>query len=46
MGKRDTMYQLNDMIEFDEGSFEKEVPAKVRENLKRGRGSQRQSNVA
>lgn len=46
MGKRDAMYQLNDMIEFDEGSFEKEVPAKVRKNLKRGRGSQRQSNVA
>jgi hypothetical protein len=39
IGKRDSMYQLNDMIEFDEGSFEKEVPAKVRKNLKkRGRG--------
>jgi hypothetical protein len=46
MGKRDDLYQLTDMIEFDEGYFEKQVPEHTRENLKRGRGSQRQSNVA
>lgn len=46
MGKRDDLYNLSDMIEFDEGHFETEVPAKVRAKLKRGRGSQRQANVA
>ena len=46
MGKRDDMYKLVDMVEFDEGYFEKTVTKKVKENLKRGRGSQRQSNVA
>ena len=46
MGKRDNMYQLNDMIEFDEGYFETQVTEKVRSNLKRGKGSQRQLNVA
>ena len=46
MGKRDNMYQLNDMIEFDEGYFETQVSEKVRSNLKRGKGSQRQLNVA
>jgi len=25
MGKRDNLYQLNDMIEFDEGYFETQV---------------------
>lgn len=46
MGKRDNLYQLNDMVEFDEGYFETEVSEKVRSNLKRGKGSQRQLNVA
>ena len=46
MGKRDNMYQLNDMIEFDEGYFETQVSEKVRSNLNRGKGSQRQLNVA
>jgi len=46
MGKRDNLYQLNDMVEFDEGYFETEVREKVRSNLKRGKGSQRQLNVA
>ena len=46
MGKRDDRYQLNDMVEFDEGFFETEVSEKVRSNLKRGKGSQRQVNVA
>lgn len=46
MGKRDALYQLADMVEFDEGYFEKPVSKAVKDNLKRGRGSQRQSNVA
>ena len=46
MGKRDALYTLSDMIEFDEGYFEHEVPKTVKSNLKRGKGSQRQSNVA
>ncbi|MCM4158785.1 IS1595 family transposase [Antarcticibacterium flavum] len=46
MGKRDDLYQLTDMVEFDEGYFEKQVPEQTREKLKRGRGSQRQINVA
>jgi hypothetical protein len=44
MGKRDNLYQLNGSIEFDEGYFEQAVSEKKK--LKRGRGSQRQSNVA
>jgi len=46
MGKRDSLYQLNDMVELDEGFFETEVSGKVRSKLKRGKGSQRQENVA
>jgi hypothetical protein len=46
MGKRDALYQLTDMVEFDESYFEKSVPEKTRKKLKRGRGSQRQTNVA
>ena len=44
MGKRDNLYTLKDMVEFDEGYFEKATSEKVK--LKRGRGSQRQKNVA
>ena len=44
MGKRDNLYSLKDMVEFDEGYFEKATSEKVK--LKRGRGSQRQKNVA
>lgn len=44
MGKRDSLYTLKDMIEFDEGYFEKATSERVK--LKRGRGSQRQNNVA
>lgn len=44
MGKRDALYQLEGAVEFDEGYFEKATSEKVK--LKRGRGSQRQSNVA
>lgn len=46
MGQRDALYQLHDMIELDEGYFEVEVPDRIKSNLKRGKGSQRQSNVA
>lgn len=46
MGKRDDLYGLEGMIEFDEGYFEKATSEVKRQKLKRGRGSQRQSNVA
>lgn len=46
MGKRDDLYKLEDMVEFDEGYFEIATKEKDKKNLKRGRGSQRQSNVA
>jgi len=46
MGKRDDLYGLDGMIEFDEGYFEKATKERNQDNLKRGRGSQRQSNVA
>lgn len=46
MGKRDDMYGLEGMIEFDEGYFEIATPEAQKQQLKRGRGSQRQSNVA
>jgi len=45
MGKRDDIYKLTGMIEFDEGFFEIATPEKVRKNLKRGKGSQRQEDV-
>jgi hypothetical protein len=44
MGKRDALYQLQGAIEFDEGYFEKATPERIK--LKRGRGSQKQLNVA
>lgn len=44
MGKRDDRYLLSDMIEFDEGYFETEYPTDA--ELKQGRGSERQRNVA
>lgn len=46
MGKRDDMYNLEDMVEFDEGYFTVETSEKDKENLKRGRGSEQQVNVA
>jgi hypothetical protein len=45
MGKRDDLYPLTGMIEFDEGFFEIAPPEKDRNNLKRGKGSQRQEDV-
>ena len=46
MGKRDSQYELAGMVEFDEAYFETETSEKDKQNLKRGRGSQRQQNVA
>lgn len=46
MSKRDSRYQLEGMIEFDEGYFHTETSEKDKQNLKRGRGSQQQNNVA
>ena len=44
MGNRDNQYKLKDMVEFDEAYFEKATPDGVK--LKRGKGSQKQQNVA
>ena len=44
MGKRDSLYQLNGSVEFDEGYFQQATPEGLK--LKGGRGSQKQSNVA
>jgi len=44
MGKRDDRYFLNNQIELDEGFFEIKLEDKD-EQLKRGRGSQRQAKV-
>ncbi len=46
MGKRDALYGLEGEIEFDEGYFEVATKDRVKKKLKRGRGSQRLSNVA
>ncbi|MBA3682418.1 MAG: IS1595 family transposase [Bacteroidetes bacterium] len=46
MGKREDLYKLNDIVEFDEGHFEVETSKEKRSNLKRGKGSQRQKDVA
>ena len=46
MGKRDSLYTLEGMVEFDEGYFTTETSEKDKQNLKRGRGSQKQTNVA
>lgn len=44
MGLRDGLYSLKGEVEFDEGFFE--IATKSGVKLKRGKGSQRQSNVA
>lgn len=46
MGQRDERYRLEDMVEYDEAFVRKATKAKVRSQLKRGRGSQKQSKVA
>jgi hypothetical protein len=45
-GKRDSRYELAGMVEFDEAYFETETSEKDKQNIKRGKGSQRQMNVA
>lgn len=37
MGKRDDLYNLEDMVEFDEGYFSVETSEKDKANLKRGK---------
>ncbi|TNF42129.1 MAG: IS1595 family transposase [Cytophagales bacterium] len=46
MGQRDERYRLEDMVEYDEAFVGKATKAKIRSQLKRGRGSQKQSKVA
>jgi hypothetical protein len=46
MGKREDLYKLHDIIEFDEEHFEVKTSKRVKGNLKRGKGSQRQKQVA
>jgi len=44
MGKRDDLYSLEGMVEFDEAYFEQATAESIK--LKRGKGSQKQQNVA
>ncbi|KAF7277664.1 hypothetical protein GWI33_000956 [Rhynchophorus ferrugineus] len=46
MGQRDDLYNLEGMLEFDEGHFEKATSQEEKDDLKRGKGSQKQQNVA
>lgn len=46
MGKRDGFYQLEDMVEYDEAFVGKATKSDERQELKKGRGSQRQAIVA
>lgn len=46
MGKRYDHYKLVDMVEFDKGYVETETKDIDKQNLKRGRGSQKRTNVA
>lgn len=46
MGKRDGLYQLKDMVEYDEAFIGKATSVKDQKNLQRGRGSQKQVPVA
>ncbi|PZX61196.1 transposase-like zinc ribbon protein [Algoriphagus ratkowskyi] len=46
MGKRDDLYFLNGMVEYDEAYVEKATKKALQEHLKRGKGSQKQSIVA
>lgn len=45
MGKRDDLYLLNDMIEIDDAYIETCTDAIKKKNLKRGKGSQRQTKT-
>jgi len=46
MGQRERLYNLEGMVELDEGYFTTETNKHDKQNLKRGRGSQKQTNVA
>jgi len=46
MGQRDNLYNLEGMVEFDEGYFSTETSERDKQNLKRGRGSQKKTNVS
>lgn len=46
MGKRDDIYMLKGMVEYDEAYVEKATAEKIRDQLKRGKGSQKQVIVA
>ncbi len=45
MGKRDALYTLKDMLEFDEAYVAIATPRRVKGHLKRGKGSQRKAEV-
>ena len=45
MGKRDSLYKLEGMIEFDEAYFSTETNKNDKQNLKRGRGSQKKQRI-
>ncbi len=45
-GKRDDLYQFEDVMEFDERYFPTETSKKLRSDLKREKGSQCENNVA
>lgn len=46
MGKRDSLYQLEEMVEYDEAFIGKATNASDQKDLKRGRGSRKQVPVA
>lgn len=46
MGKRDSLYKLEDMVEYDEAFVSKATKSSERKKLKKGRGSQKQASVA
>lgn len=46
MGKRDSQYKLEDMVEYDEAFVSKATKSSEKTKLKKGRGSQKQATVA
>jgi len=46
MGKRDDLYLLKSMVEYDEAYVDKATKKVVQDRLKRGKGSQKQAIVA
>lgn len=46
MGKRDSLYKLSDMIEFDEGHFIHQTNKSEKQRTKAGKGSSTHTNVA